>query len=262
MGVRMVKSAAMTGAELRQIRFVRPPREQPLGKIRRQGIGAQHDFPAVHPHAAEVAHRRAARRGVQPEHHDGAARLVFPQEAARLAADDHDRLLVAVRLHMDAGAVADIAADEDAAAPHRVAGRVARHAVDADFAVVHRVADGVLRVAVYEQAAAVQIGAQRVAGNAADVDGFPGQAAGDIPLPAAVLDDNLRIGRLADLPVERLEMHAVCVNHHKAVILPVQSVFSGSARAPRHAMPAGKPSSAAAGTGGGGPGRRAGCGCG
>ena len=68
-------------------------------------IAAQKDFAAVHAGTGEVADDRLAVI-VQSQHDDHAAGLLLTQKAAGPAADHHRRHLVAVRFHVDAGAVA------------------------------------------------------------------------------------------------------------------------------------------------------------
>ena len=98
-------------------------------------IAAQKDFAAVHAGTGEVADDRLAVI-VQSQHDDHAAGLILTQKAAGPAADHHRRHLVAVRFHVDAGAVARVAFDKDRAAAHGIASRVADIPVHRDLALV------------------------------------------------------------------------------------------------------------------------------
>ena len=118
------------------------------------------NFSSVHSHAGVIPYGIIFVVFVQNE--DGPARHILTEEAPRAAADDDDRLLLAVFLDVDAGAIANVVLDEDLAAAHRVAEGVAHRAVHHDLAVVHRIAHGVLSVAAHTDLRAVQIGAKRV----------------------------------------------------------------------------------------------------
>ena len=132
--------------------------------------------------------------GVQPQHQYQAAGLILAQKAAGAPADDDHRLVLLVRLHVDAGAVARVVADVDLAAPHGVARRIAGAAVDDDAPGVHGVAYGVLGVAVDGDGAAAQICAQRVAGYAVNDQRLAAHAGGNEPLPLTGADAALLPG--------------------------------------------------------------------
>ena len=119
----------------------------------------------MHACAGKIAHDGAGAIG-KPQNDDNAAGLIFSQKAAGLAADDHDRLLVTVGLHVDPRTVSGVPLHIQLAAPHGIARGVADAAADDDAARVHGVAHGVLCVAAHLDAGAVEIGTQRVAGRA------------------------------------------------------------------------------------------------
>lgn len=115
----------------------------------------------MHAGTGEVADNGAARFG-QAQNKDDAARLIFAQKAPCRTADDQSRQLVAVSLHVDAGAVTGDSLNIDLAALHGVSGGVADAAVDDDPPIIHRIANGVLRISADLDVGTVQIGTQRI----------------------------------------------------------------------------------------------------
>lgn len=97
------------------------------------------------------------------------AGLILPQKAAGPAADDNDRLLLPVRLHVNAYPVPGVALYINFAAAHSVARRITHAAVDDDGAAVHGISHSVLRVAVNGNAPTAQIGAEGISGNPVDL---------------------------------------------------------------------------------------------
>ena len=143
----------------------------------------------------------------EPQNDDHAARLIFPEEAAGPAADDHDGDFFFVRLHVDAGAVARVTLDVDAPAAHGVSRRVAHAAVNDDPAVVHRIAERVLRVALYGDRGAVEVSAERVPGNAFYRYGYARHAGAEEALAHTARNGTGLIAaakRLIDLPVTEI----------------------------------------------------------
>ena len=106
--------------------------------------------------AGKIADNRAI-CGIEPEHDDQPACLIFPQKAARTPADDDGRLLFAVFFHMDAGAIPGITANVDRAAAHGIAHGIADASAHDDFAVIHGVPDGILCVSDNIDAPAAEI---------------------------------------------------------------------------------------------------------
>ena len=99
--------------------------------------------------------------GVQAQHQNQPAGLVFAQKAAGPPADDDHRLMLLIGFHVYPGAVARIVPDKYLTAPHGVPRSVAGAAVDHDASGTHGVAHRVLCIAVYGNRTAAQIGAQR-----------------------------------------------------------------------------------------------------
>ena len=106
---------------------------------------------------------------------------------------------------MNAGAIAHIAAHEDASPAHGVARCIAGRARDGDLPGVHGVAGRVLRVAAGLDLRAVQISAQRIARHALDDDVPPGRARADIALSADVFQHDVPISRVFDLLIDLTE---------------------------------------------------------
>ena len=96
--------------------------------------------------------------------------------------------MLLIGFHVYPGAVARIVPDKYLAAPHGVPRSVAGAAVDHDASGTHGVAHRVLCIAVYGNRTAAQIGAQRIAGDAVDLQPFAAHTGGDEPLALAGTD--------------------------------------------------------------------------
>ena len=166
----------------------------------------------MHPRTGKVADNSLFFR-IQTEHDDDAARLVFAEKTACRPADHQKRDLFFVCFHMDTGTVSGVAAHKDLAPAHGIPCRVADAAVDNDPSGVHCVADSVLRVARDGDRAAVEIRAQRVAGDALDTDGFAGHAGADKPLPADARQRAVGC-LLTQQRVDRAVIHFTYIDHY------------------------------------------------
>ena len=123
---------------------------------------------------------------VQTQHDDDAAGLIFAQKGAGSAADDHHRDLILVLLHVDTGPVSRVAGHIDLAAAHGITGRIPDVTVNDYGARIHGIPHRVLGIGMHRDGSAVQVGTQRIAGNAVNVN-FPVRHSGsDKPLSAAV----------------------------------------------------------------------------
>ena len=154
----------------------------------------------MHTGSAEIVDRIRAVLA-DAEHKNETAGEILAEERTCLAADYHNREVLLVGLHVDAGAVAAVALDIDLAAAHRVAAGVADVAVHNDLTGVHGVADGLLRVAEDLNGGAVQILAETVACRAVHGDLAVGGAAADVALADHVFNRDLAVLRCADLLV-------------------------------------------------------------
>ena len=121
---------------------------------------------------------------------------------------------VAVRLHMYAAAISDVAFDKDLSAAHRIAGRVAGVAVNDDLARVHRVSGRLLRVAEQLYLCAVEVCAERVAGDAVDLQDLVDERRSEISLPDHSLDLDDLVVRGGDRGVESFCRLSSCVYLH------------------------------------------------
>ena len=133
-------------AESRRVIVGQLSRIQPVGHHGRRVFTAQIDDPAVHAGGQMIA--GAAHK------HDDAAGHVLAEEVARVPADDDDRALPAVLLHVDAAAPAAAVAHDELAAAHGVAGRIAHAPVHHYGAGVHGVGGLVLGASEHSQNAA------------------------------------------------------------------------------------------------------------
>ena len=128
--------------------------------------------------------------------HDDAAGHVLAEEVARVPADDDDRALFAVLLHVDAAAPAAAVAHDELAAAHGVAGRVAHAPVDHHGAGVHGVGGLVLGASEYLHLAAVHVAGQVVAGGSMNFQALAhGQRAAQVALGVGLHDAD-GVGRL------------------------------------------------------------------
>src|SRR5699024_5087059 len=99
-------------------------------------VTAQNDFSAVHTGSAEESSRIFAVQ-TDAEHHNQAAGQVFTQKRACTRANDQNRLVILVGLHVDACTVAHIVTNENASSAHSVARRVAAPSMYHDLTGVH-----------------------------------------------------------------------------------------------------------------------------
>ena len=115
------------------------------GKAKVRTVSPENQLAAVHTGTGEIADDPLP-HSVQSQNKNDTARLIFPKEAARAAADDDDRDFILIFLHVDAGAITGIAFYKNLAAAHGVARRVSDAAVNHDAPGVHGIPHRVLGV--------------------------------------------------------------------------------------------------------------------
>ena len=157
---------------------------------------------------------------MQSKHNDDPPGLVLSEKGPGSAADDDDRKVLPVFLHVDPRPVPGVAFDIDPAAAHGVARRIPDVSVHDDRSAVHRVADRVLGRAVHLDLRAVQVRAQGVARNAVNPDLPAAHARADKAVAQAAVDLNVAPG-FAQKRVQRGEIHTFRVNrsHHIITLL-------------------------------------------
>ena len=158
--------------------------------------------------------------------HDDAAGHVLAEEVARVPADDDDRALPAVLLHVDAAAPAAAVAHDELAAAHGVAGRIAHAPVHHYGAGVHGVGGLVLGASEHLHLAAVHVAGQIVARGSVNFQALArGQGAAQVTLGVGLHDaDGVGFGKgraysgVGLLEVFRSQFHDNGFSH--AITLP------------------------------------------
>ena len=208
------------------ISLVRVLAEHLRGQFRRV-FRADIHYPAVHSGTAEIPHRTLLFIA-DAEDDYAPAGLIFREEIPGLAADDHERLLLHILLHVNARAVARRAFHKYLPVAHSVACRVADIAVNSDRAVVHCVTHSVLRVAVNGDVALGQIRAESIAGNARNVDILAGAAASRVALAEHIFYLNFSAFRAADFFVQlpKAEIFGIYFHYAAPPFASISCLFS------------------------------------
>ena len=172
----------------------------------------------MHTGAGEIVDNRLS-LGIETQHQKDAAGLIFPQKAAGAAADNHNRDLLPVFLHVDSGPIAGISLNEDLSAPHGVACGIADAAVHHNPAFIHGVPHRILHIAVDGNLRAVEVGSQSVAGDALHGDAHAGHSGSQKPLTAAA-GYGAFLPCSADQVVEFPALLILCIDHYHSYTTP------------------------------------------
>ena len=133
---------------------------------------------------------------------------------------------------MDAGAVACITFDIDAAATHGVSGSIAYITVDDDLAVIHSIANSVLCIGKNGDRRTAEIGSQGITRYTLDGNMFVGHPDSNKSLPTAVGYSTIFL-RVSNSVVEFPVIHIFHVDQHlyitsKRLPIPLRGKYQGS----------------------------------